>query len=109
MKHFTTGDFDATALDPQSVAVVGFVAGWCRPSMLQAALLEKLAADYDGKATIGTVDVDADEALADRFEVRTLPGVLLFARGELIEALPGYQPEDFLRACIEQLLQPPEV
>lgn len=76
--------------------------------MLQVALLEKLAADYEGKAVIGTVDVDADEALADRFEVRTLPGVLLFARGELVEALPGYQPEDFLRACIEQLTQPPE-
>lgn len=108
MKRFTSGDFDRTALDPHSVAVVGFIAGWCAPSMLQATLLEKLAADYDGKAVIGTVDVDTDEAIADRFEVKTLPGVLLFARGELIEALPGYQPEDFLRACIDQLLQPPE-
>lgn len=107
MKHFTACDFDKTALDPESVAIVGFVASWCRPSLLQQASLEKLAGEYEGKAIIGTVDVDTDEALADRFEVHTLPGILLFARGELIESLPGYQPEDFLRACIDQLIQQP--
>lgn len=107
MKRFTSGDFDTTALDPHSVAVVGFVASWCQPSLLQQTSLEKLAEEYTGRAIIGTVDVDADEALADRFDVRTLPGILLFARGELIEALPGFQPDDFLRACIDQLLQQP--
>ncbi|HNW33641.1 MAG TPA: thioredoxin domain-containing protein [Candidatus Ozemobacteraceae bacterium] len=83
------------------------MATWCQPSIRQQESLEKLAAEYAGKALIGTVDVDADGAIADRFEVRTLPGILLFARGELVESLPGFQPEDFLRACIEQLLQPP--
>jgi len=107
MKRFTAEDFDTAALDPNSVAVVGFTAAWCQPSLRQQESLEKLAVEYAGKAVIGTVDVDTDEPLADRFEVRTLPGILLFARGELVEALPGFQPEDFLRACIEQLIQPP--
>ncbi|HEY9070415.1 MAG TPA: thioredoxin domain-containing protein [Candidatus Ozemobacteraceae bacterium] len=105
MKCFTRDTFD-TVLTPNTAAVVGFIAGWCAPSRLQASTLEKLATEYEGKLLIGTVDVDTDEAIAEKYGVKTLPGILLFAGGELIESLPGYQPEDFLRSCIEQLIQP---
>ncbi|HOY68739.1 MAG TPA: thioredoxin domain-containing protein [Candidatus Ozemobacteraceae bacterium] len=105
MKRFTRDTFDAV-LAPETAAVVGFIAGWCAPSRLQTQALEKLAAAYEGRILVGTIDVDTDEEIAERYGVKTLPGILLFAGGELVESLPGYQPEEFLRSCIEQLIQP---
>jgi thioredoxin-like negative regulator of GroEL len=104
MQSLTTEQFERRVLTPDRVALVAFTADWCRPSLLQKPIVAALAADFGTRAVVALVDVDQEEALADRFEVRTLPTVILFAKGEIVEALAGFQPDDFLRSYLEFLL-----
>lgn len=97
-------NFDQEILAKKSTALITFTAEWCRPSGLQKPVIESLAKTYSGKVVVATVDVDAQPELADRFGARTLPTTVLFAKGEIVEALAGYQSEEFLASYLEVIL-----
>lgn len=96
--------FDDLIIKSRVVAAIAFRADWCRPSKLQIPVMENLHRDYSKQAMIHLLDVDHDSVLAERFDIRTLPTTLLFADGELIEALIGFQQEEFLRSYLDHLL-----
>ncbi|MBU1107258.1 MAG: thioredoxin fold domain-containing protein [Candidatus Riflebacteria bacterium] len=97
-------NFDHEILETKSTALITFTADWCRPCGLQKPIIENLAKTYSGKVVIEVVDVDIHTELADRFGARTLPTTVLFAQGEIIEALAGYQTEEFLTSYLEVIL-----
>lgn len=97
--------FSRSALRPGTVALVVFHASWCAPSRTQLLVVEALARSFAGKAEIGTVDVDREPALAEEYQARTLPTSVLLSGGEIVEILPGYQQEEFLKAYLDQLVE----
>lgn len=89
----------------QGLAVVDFWATWCGPCQMIAPVIEQLAEEYDGKVKVGKLDVDANQRTAMRFNVRSIPAVLLFKDGELVDTVLGAVPKAHLVEKIEAHLE----
>ena len=80
----------------QGLAVVDFWATWCGPCRMIAPVLDQLAVEYQGKAKVAKVDVDANQQTASRFNVRSIPTILFFKDGKLVDQLIGAVPKPHL-------------
>ncbi len=87
---------DETAFDAlikaEPVVVVDCTASWCGPCKLVSPLMDQLADEYAGKATVSKLDLDANKAVAKRFGIRSIPAVMMFKNGELVDTLVGVKP-----------------
>lgn len=97
-------NFDYEIIAKKATAMLIFTADWCRPSSLQKPVVQNLMAAFSPKVIIEIIDVDQQPELADRFFAKTLPTTILFADGEIVEALPGYQSEEFLTSYLQHIL-----
>ena len=86
----------------EGVVLVDFWAPWCGPCKMIAPVLEELDGEVEGKATIVKVDVDENQATAGKYEVMSIPTLLLFKDGEVMEKVVGFQPKEALSALIEK-------
>jgi len=82
--------------------LVDFWAAWCGPCQMLMPLLEKIVNSYDGAVRLVKVDTDAEQALAAQFGVRSLPTVMLFKDGRVVDQFMGVQPESQIRAMIDR-------
>lgn len=76
-----------------TLLVVDFYATWCGPCKMLAPVLDEVAAEFEGKATIVKVDVDESEELAIEFGIRTVPTVLFFKGGQVVDKFVGAVPK----------------
>jgi thioredoxin 1 len=91
--NVTDTDFDAQVEKAQGVTVVDFWATWCAPCRMIAPLLEQLASQYEGKVRVTKLDVDANVKTASRFNVRSIPTILFFKNGQLVDQVVGAVPK----------------
>lgn len=75
------------------VAVVDFWAEWCGPCRMIAPILDQLASEYQGKVKVAKLDVDANARTATRFNVRSIPMLLFFKNGQVVDQIVGAQPK----------------
>lgn len=80
----------------KGLAVVDFWAAWCGPCRMIAPILDQLASEYDGKAKVAKVDVDANQQTAMRFNVRSIPSILFFKDGKHVDTVVGAVPKSHL-------------
>lgn len=92
----TDDTFDAAVVNSGKPAVVDFWAAWCGPCRIIAPILDQLAAEYDGKAKVAKLDVDANIRTATRFNVRSIPMVLFFKDGKVVDQVIGAVPRPVL-------------
>lgn len=78
-----------TLLGSENFLVVDFSANWCGPCRVVAPLMEKLSEEYKESIKVIKIDVDQDKPLAKKYEVKTIPAVLFFKNGELVETIKG--------------------
>ncbi|MDF1738910.1 MAG: thioredoxin [Verrucomicrobiales bacterium] len=100
--ELTSENFDKTLADTTLPVLVDFHAQWCGPCKMLAPVLEQLAEEKDGEAIIAKVDIDAAKDLAARFEVRSVPTLIVFKDGEAVVGTRGAQPKAALASLIEQ-------
>ena len=84
------------------LVLVDFYADWCPPCHAVRPILEGLAREYAGRVTIGKVDADAEPALMARFQIRSLPTVLYFKGGVVVDTVVGAQPRRVFEAKIRE-------
>ena len=87
------------------LALVDFWATWCGPCQVIAPVVEQLATEYDGKLKVVKLDVDANQKTTMRYNVRSIPSVLLFKNGTLVETVVGAVPKPYLVEKIEKHLK----
>jgi thioredoxin 1 len=102
VKTFTDGDFDNQTKN--GVVLVDFWAEWCGPCRRIAPIVDELAAQFDGRATIGKMNVDENPSVPQRFMVRGIPTLLLFKNGDLKETIVGLKPKEELAQLVEKHL-----
>jgi thioredoxin 1 len=81
----TDADFEQEIEKHDGLAVVDFWATWCGPCRMIAPILDQLAVEYQGKAKVAKLDVDSNIRTATRFNVRSIPAVLFFKNGKLVD------------------------
>lgn len=92
----TDQDFETEIEKHSGLAVVDFWAVWCGPCRMIAPVLDQLAVEYDGKAKVAKLDVDSNIKTATRFNVRSIPMVLFFKDGKVVDQVVGAVPKAVL-------------
>lgn len=101
--HFSKEGFGKALAQP-GLLVVDFWADWCGPCKMLGPVIEQLAADYDGKCVVGKVNVDDEPELAQRYAVMSIPTVMFFKNGELVDKKIGVMPPQEFMKTIESNL-----
>ncbi|HDF7732319.1 TPA: thioredoxin [Staphylococcus aureus] len=98
----TDADFDSKV--ESGVQLVDFWATWCGPCKMIALVLEELAADYEGKADILKLDVDENPSTAAKYEVMSIPTLIVFKDGQPVDKVVGFQPKENLAEVLDKHL-----
>lgn len=99
----TTGNFEAEVTSSDKPVLVDFWAEWCMPCRMIAPSVEEIALAYAGRIKVGTVNVDAEPDLANRFGIVSIPSLLVFQNGELVRQKLGALPKHEIEALIKDL------
>ena len=81
--------------------LVDFWAAWCGPCRLVGPIVEELAGEYEGKAVVGKVDVDTNPNVSMKFGIRSIPSLLIFKNGELVDTVVGAVPKVELKKRLD--------
>ncbi len=98
MKHLTDANFETEI--QKGVTLVDFHANWCGPCRMLAPVLEQVAKDIKGKASIGKVDIDNEQKTAGRFQITSVPTMILFKDGKEINRLVGLRNAEAVKEFI---------
>jgi len=99
--EFTDQNFSTEVLQSDKPVLVDFWAVWCGPCKMIAPFVEELASEYEGKAKVGKLDVDNNQETAIKYGVRSIPTVLIFKGGNVVETIIGAVPKVQLKQKLE--------
>ncbi|MDA9139602.1 thioredoxin [Flavobacteriaceae bacterium] len=102
--EITDANFDEIVLKSEQPVMVDFWAAWCGPCRMVGPIIEDISKDYDGKAVVGKLDVDAHQEFAAKYGVRNIPTVLVFKGGELVGRQVGVAPKKAYSDALDAVL-----
>jgi thioredoxin 1 len=89
----TEENFDQVVTSSTQPVLVDFWAPWCGPCRMLAPVLDEIAKEQEGTAIVAKVDIDSNPALAQRFNIRAIPTLMVFRNGEVVNTLQGLTPK----------------
>ena len=101
---FTDQNFEQEVLKSDQPVVVDFWAVWCAPCRMVAPTVEALAEEYSGRAKVGKLNVDENQAVTSRYNIRGIPTLLLFKNGQVQEQIVGATSKDNIVKLLEKHL-----
>jgi len=106
-KYLTLTDenFDREVLSGARPVLVDFWAPWCGPCLTMAPVIDQLAQEFDGQATIGKLNVDDHQQVAARYGIQSIPTLILFRDGKVVDRVVGTAPKNVLAQRLTTLLQ----
>jgi thioredoxin 1 len=103
--HISDATFETDVLKSDTPVLVDFWAEWCGPCKMIAPILEAAAGHYQGKIRIAKLNVDDNGATAAKFNIRSIPTLLLFKKGELVASKVGAVSQSHLHAFLDEQLR----
>jgi len=97
-------NFDAEVGQSEIPVLVDFWAPWCSPCLMVAPVIEKLAEEYKGRCKFGKLNVDENPVTAGRFGIRSIPTLILFKDGQVVDKVVGAVPKENIEDLIEKAL-----
>ncbi len=92
----TDQNFKSEILDSDKVSLVDFWAAWCGPCQVLGPVIEELAGEFEGKAVIAKLNVDENPNTAAQFGIRSIPTMLVFKNGEIVDQMVGAMPKNMI-------------
>ena len=102
--EITDANFEEVGLKSDKPVLVDFWAAWCGPCRMVGPVIDEISNEYEGKAVVGKVDVDANQEFAAKYGVRNIPTVLVFNNGEVVGRQVGVSPKTAYTEAIDALL-----
>ncbi len=99
-----SGEELESAKDENSVLVADFWAEWCQPCKMMEPVMESISEEFGDEAFIGKVNVDEERDAATKYQVSSIPSILFFKDGELVDKTVGAMPEEELKDKIRELI-----
>lgn len=103
----TDANFQNEVMNASEPVLVDFWATWCGPCRMIAPTIEELASDFEGRAKVAKLDVDNNPQTAMQFGVRSIPTLLFFKDGQVVDQLVGAAPKKALAQKLEALVGQP--
>ena len=97
----TDQNFEQEVLRADMPVLVDFWASWCGPCRMLAPVIAEIAEEYAGKVKVGKVNVDEQPNLANRYGIASIPTVMLFKNGEVVNTSLGYRPKNDLETMLK--------
>lgn len=94
--HLKAEDFESEVLNSDSLVLIDFFAEWCGPCKMLSPIVDQVADEFEGKVKIFKLDVDDAQEIASKYNVMSIPNLLLFKGGEVVEQLVGAMPKEQL-------------
>ena len=101
--QFTDDNFDKEVLKSDKPVLVDFWAEWCGPCLMLGPVIEELAKDLGDKVKIGKLNVDQNQKTSQKYNVMSIPTVLLIKNGEIVEQFVGVQPKQVYEQAIQKV------
>jgi thioredoxin len=98
--HLTEDTFDETIKNAKGPVLVDFWAAWCGPCKTIAPYLDQIAGELEGQATVAKVNVDENGDLSARFGVRSIPTLLVFKDGRVVDQTVGALPKELIKSFV---------
>lgn len=101
----TKGSWDRLVLDSDVPVLVEFYASWCGPCRMVHRIMDEIAKEYEGNIKCFVLNTDDDLEVAEDYEIKAVPVVLLFKNGRKCESVVGTMPKDFYVAAINRVME----
>lgn len=102
--EFSDSNFETEVLSSDTPVLVDFWAEWCGPCRMIAPLVEELAGEYDGKVKVGKLNIDHNPNVPMKYGIRSIPTLLVFKNGEVVDKLVGAVPKSTIASKMEAQL-----
>lgn len=99
--EFSEANFEAEVLQSSQPVLVDFWAPWCGPCRMIAPMVEELAGEYSGSVKVGKVNIDEAQRLAQQYGVSSIPTLMVFKGGEVVNSFVGVQPKNRLQQALD--------
>ena len=99
--EFTDSNFQEEVLSSSGPVLVDFWAEWCGPCKAIGPTIEELATEYADKAKVGKVDIDSNRDTAIQYNIQSIPSILIFKDGQVVETFVGMKSKEDLAAAID--------
>ena len=100
----TDDNFSAEVINASRPVLVDFWATWCGPCLMIAPIVQELSSEYEGRAKVGKLDVDAAQKTAAEFGIRSIPTLLIFKGGKVADQIIGAVPKGQITEKLEAAL-----
>ena len=104
LKDVTDASFEADVLQSDKPVLVDFWATWCGPCKALTPTIEKLAAEFDGRMVVGKMDIGSEPQSAGKFGIRSIPALLFFKDGQVVDSIVGKAAEDKIRETMDKVV-----